>query len=264
MPASLYSMSILSSIRHSSENLPSLSSRATTPELLSLESEPVERFEPHPERRVSDSESAYDPTEPQPVFPFKPNQLHYIPRIQEPHYADQWPIGFADDKDHVWNGRQYKIDNFLEYGRTIQDGTRMPWTPEYLFKGAAYRLTIDLRKSLIGLPIFMHGTIISVRNWNCHKYRYIVDHCVYEDKVTAYLKVICFDSCDFAHDIRSLRPPLILAVPLSHCNVRSHLNLMKISADSTPRLNTRSNQTFRKSYIHSSLAFWNSIFSKRN
>ena len=262
MSASLYSVeSTLSSIWHSSENVPSLSSRSTTPELLSLEDEPVTS---HTERRVSDSEYAYAPTEPwQPVFPFKRNQLHYVPRIQELHYADQWPIGFADDKE-VWNGKQYEIDNFLEYGRTIRDGTRIPWTPEYMFKGVAYRLTIDVRKSLIGLPTFTHGTIISVRNWNCHEYRYIIDHCVYKDEITAYLKVICFDSCDFAQDIRSLRPPLILAVPLSHCNVRTHPNVKKTSADSTPPMNTQSNETFRKFYIRSSLAFWNSIFSKRS
>jgi len=263
MPASLYSVSTLSSIWHSSENLPSLSSRTTTPELPSLESEPA--IELYPAfRRVSHSDSyAYAPTKPQPVFPFKTNRLHYVPRVQEPHFADQWPIGFANDKVRIWNGRQYEIDRFLEYGRTIRNGNRMPWIPEYLFKGAAYRLTIDLRKSLIGLPIFTHGTIISVRNWNCHEYQYIVDHCIHKDKERAYLKVICFDSCDFALDIRSLRPPLILVVPLSHCNVRSHPNLMKTSPTRC-HLNTRLDQTFRKFHCQRSLAFWNSIFLKKN
>jgi hypothetical protein len=76
------------------------------------------------------------------------------------------------------------------------------------------------------LPMFTHGKKISFMNCNGFDYQYIIDHCVYEDEYYAYLKVICFDSCQFHYDTWSTRPPLILAVPLTHSDVRMHPNLI--------------------------------------
>jgi hypothetical protein len=69
--------------------------------------------------------------------------------------------------------------------------------------------------------------ILSCQNWNTHRHKYIIDHCVYKDDLNAYLKVICYDERQNEYDSRFSRPPLIFAVPLAQCHVREHPNIAK-------------------------------------
>jgi hypothetical protein len=75
------------------------------------------------------------------------------------------------------------------------------------------------------LPVFKTGMIISFERCNDLGYQYLIDHCVLKDDSYAYLKVVCFDRFQEHYDANSYRPPLILLVPQSHCDVRTHPNL---------------------------------------
>jgi hypothetical protein len=174
----------------------------------------------------------YDTTELWPIFPSNTNPIRTFstPLTQSVQQADHWPIGFHDTIDwaRIWNGPQHRLDRFLRYAHTADD-SRIPWTYENTFKGAWFRITIDHRKSLTDLPNLMHGDVISIQNWNCDQSRYIVDHCVYHDDMNAYLKVYAFTPQSQIYDISSLRPPLVLALPLDYCSTRVHPNCTNIN-----------------------------------
>jgi len=182
-------------------------------------------FTPHPSRSADNIE-LYDSVAPLPIFPVYKNRLLNTPRRHDPRLGDYWPLGFLEaDWDQTWHGREHKIDLYLRQARSIYDGSMLPWTHEYEYKGAPYRLTIDHQRSLDGLPVLTHGMVISFLNCNSGNNRYIIDHCVHQDDLNAYLKVVCF-SFDQSHfDIGSYRPPLILVAPLKHCKVRPHVNV---------------------------------------
>ncbi len=235
MSLSLYTNSVYSKSSFICYNTPSLSSRATTPEPstpeLDFRSPGVGSFTPDfGERRDKDPEFYfYDPTEPTPVFPpmATRDRSSIIRTYQSPNFSDHWAVGFSNSEwFRIWNGQKHRLDPYLRYQRSIRDGAAVPWTYEHTFKGAAFRITIDPQKSL-GMPILTDGMVISVQNWTCDQYHYIVDHCLGHDDKSAYLKVICFDSAYQTYEDCSLRPPLILVAPCSHCNVRIHPNLKK-------------------------------------
>ena len=192
----------------------------------------------------------YDPTEPRPIFPTTSmrTRLYQVPSTHLPNYADHWTIGFPNPNEweRVWNGRQYNLDSLLLSSRSIRNGENMPWTYEHTFKGAMYRLTLDHQQMRDHMPFFTHGTIISVQNWNCQVFRYIVDHCVYTDEHNAYLKVICFEISNSAFDMCSLRPPIILVVPLRFSKVRMHPNLDNRSNISFSYIKTKFIKLFHK------------------
>jgi len=66
-------------------------------------------------------------------------------------------------------------------------------------------------------------------------HRYLIDHCVHQDDRSAYLKVICYDHSQYWYDACSYRPPCILVVPLSFCNVRFHPNVAPITTSTMSR-----------------------------
>jgi len=188
------------------------------------------------ERTEQISEIAYDCTEPLPIFPFTTNKVRRPPEHHNPYFADQWPIGFSNEEwPRVWGQREFNIDPYLNQSRTIRNGNNQLWSYEYDFKGTPYRLTIDHQLSPNTLPIFEHGMAISFQNSNTRNHRYFVDHCVHQDNRNAYLKVICYDYSQYWYDACSYRPPCILVIPLSHCNVRFHPNVAPITTSSMSR-----------------------------
>jgi hypothetical protein len=218
MSTTHHSTTTLSSIAYEHR---SITSRATTPDSLFSDIY-IPANQTH-----NTTFNYYNATEPAPIFPSNTNHIRTftIPLTQASDLSDHWPIGFRDiiEWTHIWNGQEHRLDQFLRYART-EDNSRIPWTYEHMFKGAWFRITIDHRKSLTGMPILTHGDIISIQNWNCHQSRYIVDHCILKDDVNAYLKVYGFTADRQIYDIASLRPPLILVVPLEYCNTRVHPN----------------------------------------
>jgi hypothetical protein len=154
------------------------------------------------------------------------NRLHTVPITHSLHTTDQPPIGF----DHefwrqVWYSAECELDHYLTYARSTDTGIFLPWTLENTFNGAPYRLSISHYREDDNLPIFKRGMTISFSNCNGLDYRYVIDHCVHVDDFNAYVKVICFDSFQGYYNICSYRPPLILSIPKSHCQVRMHPNL---------------------------------------
>lgn len=167
-------------------------------------------------------------TSPHIIFPPSiSNRLYSIPKQHAPYVADQEPIGFSySEWTHIWEGNhETNLDTYLRIGRGIADNRPIPWTYEYEFKGAPYRLTIDHQRQNDDFPLFEHGHIISFGNCNAFDYRYIIDHCAHVDDNFAYLKVICFNTFQDYYDASSYRPPLILVVPKSYSNTRMHPNL---------------------------------------
>ena len=164
---------------------------------------------------------------PPPIFPKYKNRTHNPLDHHDPHLADYWPLGFPnEDWNRIWNGHEHKIDKYLRQACSIYDGTLLPWTHEYEYKGAPFRLTIDHQHSLDGLPVFTRGMIISFLDCNGRDNRYIIDHGVYQDDLNMHIKVVCFNSEQSHFDTTSHRPPLILIAPLHHCNIRLHINLV--------------------------------------
>jgi hypothetical protein len=170
------------------------------------------------------NEHQYDCT-PAPIFPIYNNSTHNPSNHHNPHFADHWPLGFVnEDWNQIWNGQEHKIDKYLRQARSIYDGTLLPWTHEYEYKGVPFRLMIDHQHTLDGLPIFTHGMIISFLDCNGRDNRYIINHGVYQDDLNMHIKVVCFNSEQSHFDTTSHRPPLILVAPLNHCNIRPHIN----------------------------------------
>lgn len=176
------------------------------------------------------SERRFDPSIPHPIFP--PIYLNRLQTISDSsrsanYTADQPLIGFDHDLwTRVWYNQELELDSYLEYIRSPDNETLLlPWRTEYTFKGASYRLTVSHFRCDEDLPLFREGMSISFSNCNGLDYRYVIDHCVHVDDFNAYIKVVCFDSCQFYYDMCSNRPPLILTVPKSHCRVRMHPNL---------------------------------------
>jgi len=261
----------ISTISYGSDGLSSsthtlYTSRATTPDSLLDEMDLghfnfiVYNSNHRIDGRELDDEFEYDPTEPSLILPFIKNRAHGIPINHSPQYADHWPLGFTCHEEwmRTWYSRPCYIDQYLRQEELFRDGPLLPWIDEHAYKGAAYRLTIDPHKSLIGLPILTHGVVISVQNWNCCEYRYIVDHCIHKDKDNAYLKVVCFDSCSYVYDIRSYRPPFILVVPLSHCdsNIRIHPNIRTKSHNSATIIPAHLKCIFKKFLAKNSRSLW--------
>jgi hypothetical protein len=140
--------------------------------------------------------------------------------------------------NHVWEANECRLDDYLIHVRTSHGETLVPWTNEYDYHGVHHRLTIDPQTSFDQLPTITHGTTISFRECNGRNFRYIVDHCVHQDDLNAYLKVICFDTSQRRYTLCSYRPPLILVFPRNHCNVRLHPNLVP-KCSSPHRIYTR-------------------------
>lgn len=220
------------------------------------------------ERQEHNINIHYDPTNPHPIFPFNINRAYHVPSSTKPHFADQLPLGFPDDEwERVWNDREQPIDQYLREVQFLHDASIVPWTNEYDYNGVPYRLTIDHQRSFIGLPNFTHGTTISFRNSNGRNHRYIIDHCLYQDDLNAYLKVICFDSTQRRYDVCSYRPPLILVIPLSHCDVRVHPNVIPKPSTRPSRNYTRVEQEMiegilRGYHSQSSPSFWQRLFRR--
>ena len=138
-----------------------------------------------------------DRTAPHIIFPpFFTNRLCSVPKTHAPYFADQEPIGFADEVwNRIWNqNHEVELDEYLQYGRGLHNNELIPWTYEHEFNGATYRLSIDFQHWNSELPLFTHGTIISFGVCNGYDYRYIIDHCLHIDDNFAYLKVICFNT----------------------------------------------------------------------
>lgn len=202
------------------------------------------------------------------IPPFNEIRGHEVPLCHAPQYADQWPVGFRQPNRlwwQIWNGQQFELDSFLRYG-TTKTGKGTPWIHEPDFRGVKCRLTIDHQK-LEGLPTFTEGMIVKCRQWNYDTRRYIIDHCAGKDDINAYLKVICYDEYHNTYDIRFCYPPIILAVPLSHSNVRNHPNLtgetqtsIEICGgrefDSDWTISKGCHQTNRLRFILRRLCFW--------
>jgi hypothetical protein len=200
-------------------------------------------------------EGRHDLSTPHIIFPsFYFNRLHSLPQTYSPHTIDQPPIGFNHELwTRVWYNQEFELDSYLENIRSFDNGTLLPWMPEYTFNGATYRLTISHFRQDDDLPIFKRGMTISFSNCNSLDYRYIIDHCVHIDDFNAYVKVVCFDSCQFYYDICSHRPPLILAIPKSHCRVQMHPNLEIHPTAPVSSL----------SKISPPLSFWRRLFHKK-
>ena len=176
---------------------------------------------------IENTRIAIDLSIPHPIFPpVIANQVYSVTHNHAPKIADQCPIGFEDEEwTRVWNDQEYALDEYLENNRSWDNNELLSWKHEYIFKGARYRLSINSYKTFDDLPSFTHGKIISFGNCNNWNYKYIIDHCVEVDEFNAYLKVVCYDYCHDYYDICSDRPPLILVVPKTHCDVRMHPNL---------------------------------------
>jgi len=188
------------------------------------------------EGHVSESDDDDDKTEPLSIFPISVSLAYEIPlTIPEPQYADHWPIGFIQTGQwpHIWRGAENNIDRYLRYGRHMRTGDNVFWTPETQFKGIRWRLVIDSRKDLHSLPIFVEGMTLSFQHCNTRNFRYIIDHCAYKDEVSAYLKVFCFRFDHYICESWTSCPPIILAVPLTHCNVRDHPNSLLVPRKTT-------------------------------
>jgi hypothetical protein len=230
--------------------------RASTPKLLDLDYESLDFGIPTPdldERQISDTEiDFYDPTEPLPIFPpiSTRTRAHDVSSLHSPAFADHQTIGFpeADEWTQVWNGREHHLDQYLQY-QLDHKNISNPWSYEHTFQGAMYRLTIDPQARLDGMPTLTHGSIISVQDWNSIIYQYMIDHCVHKTALHAYLKVVCFDLTHRVYDICSLRPPLILVVPLRFSNVRMHPNLQDHSPTLASKLKAGYTKFVRK-HLH--------------
>jgi len=183
-------------------------------------------------RRVGNPELMYrwpDITTPHLIFPpigVAANRVHSITKVHAPQFANHPPVGFSDDEwARVWHGHEFAIDGHLLSGRAIPNGDPLSWNYEFDYIGTPYHLTIDHRKSFDGLPLFKHGKVISFANCNGWDFQYIIDHCMQIDDLNAYLKLVCFDSCQCYYDACSSRPPVVLVVPRTHSKVRMHPNL---------------------------------------
>lgn len=232
MPVVRHVRTYSSSHSHTSLSI-SLRSNATTPEPeeRGFEQDILNRYLTHYVRRTQYAQIGrdYDSINPPAIFPSPLLPANEISVCHSPQYADQWPIGFQQPGEwmRIWNGRPYEIDRYIRYG-IDNAGEDVPWAHETQFKGTPYRLAIEHRWTPKELPTFTHGMIISCRNWNTKRHKYIIDHTVYQDELNAYLKIICFDEMQYAYDNRFTRPPLILAVPLAYSNARLHPNLINM------------------------------------
>jgi hypothetical protein len=213
--------------------------------------------------------ASIEPITPHPIFPSVSNRLYAIPKTHAPRFADHMPVGFDDEEwERVWNSKEVKIDEFLQLRRSMQDGRPIIWTQEDDYKGAPYRLTISNRYTM-DLPNFTHGTPISFWNCNGQEYRYFVDHSMHKGHNT-HIKLICFDINQRFYGETSTRPPIVLVVPTSKCDVRLHPNLeapletITTTRIYTPIENAIIEETLRgmqsrPSYSHS---FWKRLFRR--
>ena len=159
------------------------------------------------------------------IIPAVSNPTHEFPEWHEPQYADQIPIGFhGHEWIDIWNGPRYEIDKYLMHGINLWTGEESPWFHEYDFMGIQWRLAIDHRKSLKGLPHFYEGMIISFDTFSSRNYQYVIDHCAHVDDVNAYLKLICYKRTRRFCTSWSKYPPVLLAVPIKYNCVRMHDN----------------------------------------
>jgi len=117
-----------------------------------------------------------------------------------------------------------KIEPFLRRTR--------PYNPSYFhgtcedqFKGAPWRFTIFAPKKGKNIPMFSHGRVVTYHNCNRLNRWYIIDHCTFYDKTTAYLCIICFASRLEVFNAKSNYPPFILAIPKEFCNTWMHPDL---------------------------------------
>ena len=160
------------------------------------------------------------------IFPRLRSPAHAIPRVHHPNLVNPWPLGFAmfDQWRTIWESDEIKLDPYLRYYRSGQHFIPVPWNHKSSFSGTPYRLTICNQKNLDGLPLLMHGMIVSFQDCNNHRFRYIIDHCAFADEQNAYLKVVCYDVQHIAYDALFCRPPFILVVPLNHCNPKIRIH----------------------------------------
>ena len=159
------------------------------------------------------------------IFPRSQINGREVAQLQGPQYEDYSPIGFLPEEwPRVWNGLPVSLEPYLRHGRLNFQSKRIPWFHECEFRGASFRLTIDHNIPRDSLPIFTHGMILSYRDWNSTTHKYIINHCTHKDDLNAYLKIVCYDNERYAYNIQFTRPPLILAVPLAHSQVRTHPN----------------------------------------
>ena len=154
------------------------------------------------------------------------------PDWHEHQYSDFWPCGFhINEWFRIWTGEEHNIDPFLVYGINLCKGNLTPWFHEYEFKGIRWRLMIDHRLPRDDMPTFVEGMILNFQDCTNWSYRYIVDHCAYQDDVNAYLKIICYTHDRRACESWSQYPPILLAVPLYLSNVRMHPNTPRLVVD---------------------------------
>jgi len=167
---------------------------------------------------------------PPPIFP--PTTLYRTRELPvnhlDPRYADQWPVGFDKilEWPSVWKGKTLHIDKFLEEVRHPCPTSYTTAIQESNYRGTPWRLHIDGLKASRGMPILRHGMVISYRGSNTAHLRYIIDHCIYQDKTIAYLKVFCFNLDQDVCEPDSTRPLFLLTVPIEYCAVRGHPNLL--------------------------------------
>ena len=206
-------------------------------------------------------ETEDDRHEPHLIFPMAIPHAYQIPFYHEPQYADHWPIGFLGTHrwTDVWHGQECNIEPYLHMHRNIKTGVLAPWTLETKFKGARWRLTISKNRDLSNMPNFREGMIISFRHCNNANFRYIIDHCVFEDELRAYLKVLCFRIDHHVCDIWTPRPPIILEIPIVHCNVRDHPNRANFNALRAPAFQVHTNSAKKPKTMRN---FIRSVFEK--
>lgn len=161
-----------------------------------------------------------------PIFPV--NTKHHTERLPDdqlqPRYMDRWPIGFDKKEwDDVWAKKPLPIDKYLlkiRIGHRSSDETAIR---ERTYLGVAWRLRIDvLQAERQRMPILRQGTVLSYQRSHTQKYRYVIDHCVFRDRIEAYLRVYCFDKAQAICSNKSNRPSFLLIVPIEYSQVRDY------------------------------------------
>lgn len=219
-------------------------------------------------REEANDQLFYDPTEPHPLFSFVRNRTHQVPLKYSSRFADQLPLGFTNEEwIQVWKADEFKLDTYLKHVPTNHGDVLVPWTNEYEYHGVYHRLTIDHESPFHWCSKISHGTTIQFRNCNGPNFRYVVDHCVHQDDLNAYLKVICYSSSQRWYNICSYRPPLILVIPKSHCKVRFHPHLSPTRQQFSRRSYTKIEQeiidkVLRGYHGKRSQSFWNRLFCR--
>jgi len=95
----------------------------------------------------ANSQIFYDPTQPDPLFPFIRNRTHLISSTHLSHHTDYSPIEFTNTEwEKVWKIDEFKIDTYLIHTKSTHLDILLPWTNEHEYQGALYRLSIDHQK----------------------------------------------------------------------------------------------------------------------